>query len=463
MPTTVPTPTVSPARPPAEQLGQHLTHVRSPPSAPRSVARECPATKSSTYGSAATHPALHRLVAGLAAVRVHPDHAVREPAQPRHLLAEQRRVAALPAVAEDHDDRAAGHPALAPAVEEGLAAPRPAGCRRTSRGRVRPAAASARSGSRRRSARVTRVSRVPSVNTSVDAGAAPHHDVGEAQQRVGVGSSSRTRRPAARPRGRRDRSRRRQHARLAVGAQRRAQGAPGVGGAAPGGGRRRRDGRVGGRGAAARTGPRRCVALGQRQLGDVAVAQHLGAPRRWPAPADRRRRPCRPPSGFPRGQQRRQARGPRALRRGAAAGAGRRRTRRRRPGRSAPGRRGRRTAWPAGAVDAARRPTPRASTAVRNAVTRSVVTGTPAARSTAANPTSSDGSGCAPVVGGSRSSGTGHDGEQPVEPARTRSASSRYFTTAPSVRRRAVEVELGGRRGAAARAPSRASRRRPAA
>src|SRR4051812_33594885 len=64
------------------------------------------------------HPARERFVSWLCLVRVRPHHLVREPAQPRHLLAEQRRVAALPAVGGDDDDRAARHPALPEPVEE---------------------------------------------------------------------------------------------------------------------------------------------------------------------------------------------------------------------------------------------------------------------------------------------------------------------------------------------------------
>ena len=60
------------------------------------------------------HPGRHRRVARLPAVRVGPHHAVRQPVQPRHLLAEQRRVAALPAVGRDDDDRAAGQSRAAP-------------------------------------------------------------------------------------------------------------------------------------------------------------------------------------------------------------------------------------------------------------------------------------------------------------------------------------------------------------
>src|SRR5690625_5199604 len=51
-------------------------------------------------------PALHRLVAALAGVRVGPHHPVREPGQPGQLLAEQLRVATLPPVASDEIGRA---------------------------------------------------------------------------------------------------------------------------------------------------------------------------------------------------------------------------------------------------------------------------------------------------------------------------------------------------------------------
>ena len=104
--------------PPLQQLGQHLTHGTTTSDSSANVASEWPATKSSHVRQRGDHALLHRLVAGLAAVRVDPDDPVRDPVQPGHLLAEQRRVAALPAVAEHHHDRAAGQAALAPAVEE---------------------------------------------------------------------------------------------------------------------------------------------------------------------------------------------------------------------------------------------------------------------------------------------------------------------------------------------------------
>ena len=56
--------------------------------------------------------------AGGGLARVGPDHAVGQPGQPGDLLAEQRRVVALPAVGQHHHDRAAGRAALPPAVEE---------------------------------------------------------------------------------------------------------------------------------------------------------------------------------------------------------------------------------------------------------------------------------------------------------------------------------------------------------
>src|SRR6266540_4640366 len=66
------------------------------------------------------HAAGQRRVPGLALVRVHPDHPVRQPAEPAHLFGEYVGVAAFPAVAEHHDDRAPGHAALPPAVQERL-------------------------------------------------------------------------------------------------------------------------------------------------------------------------------------------------------------------------------------------------------------------------------------------------------------------------------------------------------
>ena len=70
--------------------------------------------------------------------RVHPHDPVRDPVQPRHLLGEHLGIAAVPAVGEDHDDRAAGHAPHAPLVVELRAAPRRGGCRPTSRRPARP-------------------------------------------------------------------------------------------------------------------------------------------------------------------------------------------------------------------------------------------------------------------------------------------------------------------------------------
>src|SRR6476646_9699208 len=63
-------------------------------------------------------PGGQRLVPLAGTVRVQPDDAVREPVQPRHLLAELRGVTALPAVGRDHDDRPARSAALSVPVEE---------------------------------------------------------------------------------------------------------------------------------------------------------------------------------------------------------------------------------------------------------------------------------------------------------------------------------------------------------
>ena len=116
-------------------------------------------------------PALHGRVAGLADVRVDPDEPVRQPAQPGELGAEQRGVAALPAVGEDHDDRGRRAAPRRPQRSTNAASTSPSRVPPDQSGMARPAAASACSGSRSRSSRVTRVRRVPRVNTSVDAGA----------------------------------------------------------------------------------------------------------------------------------------------------------------------------------------------------------------------------------------------------------------------------------------------------
>src|SRR5262249_50937791 len=66
------------------------------------------------------HAAGDRLISELALMRVHPDHRVREPGETRYLRAEQCRVAALPAVRAEHDDRATCDTALPPLVQERL-------------------------------------------------------------------------------------------------------------------------------------------------------------------------------------------------------------------------------------------------------------------------------------------------------------------------------------------------------
>src|SRR5689334_2992523 len=64
-------------------------------------------------------PGLHREGAR-AHARVDPYDPVSEPREARHLTADERGVAALPAVGEDHDDGAAGHATPAVAVVERL-------------------------------------------------------------------------------------------------------------------------------------------------------------------------------------------------------------------------------------------------------------------------------------------------------------------------------------------------------
>ena len=85
-----------------------------------SASKECPETSASQYGSAATIPPACTENARARNPRVDPDDAVGEPREPLHLPADLLGVAPLPAVGEDHDDGAAGHPAPAVAVVEGL-------------------------------------------------------------------------------------------------------------------------------------------------------------------------------------------------------------------------------------------------------------------------------------------------------------------------------------------------------
>src|SRR4051794_31933775 len=117
--TTVPTPTVSPAShhrissSMTSRTADHLQHVGE---RPQRVAGDELVAVRQRGGDAA----LHGLVARLAAVGVDPHHAVRQPLHPLHLLSQLGGVAAFPTVAEDNDDRAAGHSPGAPPVQEGL-------------------------------------------------------------------------------------------------------------------------------------------------------------------------------------------------------------------------------------------------------------------------------------------------------------------------------------------------------
>ena len=219
-------------------------------------------------------------------------------------------------------------------------APRRAGCRRSSPGSRRPAAASACSGSRSRSSRVTRVSRVPSVKTSVAAGARAHDGVREAQQRVGVGLHRAAhvdqQHDPAGPRGA-GRGGASPHS-SPPRAQRRAHRAPGR--PRPRGGRgpaARRAGRRAGRSSASSArSSARSVSTARRGRGGAAPR----CPRRSPGSAGRRRPPrCRPRSPAAAAWTVAGS-GPAA---GTAEAGGRRRTSRRTRARSAAGRPGRRT------------------------------------------------------------------------------------------------------------------------
>ena len=111
------------------------------------------------------HAAGERLVVGVALERVHPDDGEGRAREALHLPADELGVVALPAVRDDHDDRAARQRAPAPDVVVGLQ--RRADARAAGPVGTRAAAASsAGSGSRAPSSGVSRVSRVPNANVS---------------------------------------------------------------------------------------------------------------------------------------------------------------------------------------------------------------------------------------------------------------------------------------------------------
>ncbi len=75
------------------------------------------------------HAPRERLVVGIALERVDPDHRVGSACETRHLPAHETGILALPAVRDDHDDRAAGQPTTTPDLVElpqRRADPRPA-------------------------------------------------------------------------------------------------------------------------------------------------------------------------------------------------------------------------------------------------------------------------------------------------------------------------------------------------
>src|SRR6476469_8620303 len=118
VPTTVPIPMVSPAahhRVRSSITSRTTDHLHK---MPQRVER-MPGDELVHVRQGRHHTSGDRGEAVLASVWVDPDDAVREAGESLHLLAEQLRVAALPAVAGDDDDRAPGRPTLAPEVEEG--------------------------------------------------------------------------------------------------------------------------------------------------------------------------------------------------------------------------------------------------------------------------------------------------------------------------------------------------------
>ena len=117
------------------------------------------------------HAARQRLVARVGGERVEPHDAVGGAAQPRHLLAELLGVAAVPAVGQQDDERAAPDAAAVLAVERRQRVADPRAARPVRRPPRRRARARGR-GRGRRARGVTRVSRVPNANASTRARAA---------------------------------------------------------------------------------------------------------------------------------------------------------------------------------------------------------------------------------------------------------------------------------------------------
>src|SRR4051812_25538633 len=105
VPTTVPTPTVSPAcHQPIRSSRTSRTGDHSCQFLERGQA--VPGDEVVNAGQRRDHARGQRLVAGPSLVRVDPDDGVRQPLQPGHLLGQQLRAAAFPAVAADDDDGA---------------------------------------------------------------------------------------------------------------------------------------------------------------------------------------------------------------------------------------------------------------------------------------------------------------------------------------------------------------------
>ena len=117
--TTVPTATDSPAshhvinRSSTSRIGDHLQKVRE-------AGQAVPRDEVVDMRQDGDDPGLHRQIPGLAAMRIEPDHPVRQAGQTLQLRAEQRGVPALPPVTAHHHDGTPRHPALAPAVQEHL-------------------------------------------------------------------------------------------------------------------------------------------------------------------------------------------------------------------------------------------------------------------------------------------------------------------------------------------------------
>src|SRR5450759_5541332 len=117
VPTTVPTPIILPSRHQVISSGR-TSRMRHHLQQLRERRERVPGHKLVNIWKRRGDTALDRFVSSLTPVRVHPHDGMGEALKPGDLLAEQPRVATLPPVRGDDDDRATRHTALSPSDGE---------------------------------------------------------------------------------------------------------------------------------------------------------------------------------------------------------------------------------------------------------------------------------------------------------------------------------------------------------